>query len=157
MQGVHLVLLELLSHPLYGRVTLRTDNHSPVRRPIRVSRDPAQASAATVLTVGQLATRTGVRTDTVRYYEREGLLPVPQRTGGEHRRYGSADVDRLLFIRGAQRLGLRLAEIRGLLAVRDTGTCPCEPAEGLLRRHVAKIETEMARLTAGELTGPPAG
>lgn len=72
------------------------------------------------LTVGQLATRTGVRTDTVRYYEREGLLPVPQRTGGEHRRYGPADVDRLLFIRGAQRLGLRLAEIRGLLAVRDT-------------------------------------
>jgi DNA-binding transcriptional MerR regulator len=100
------------------------------------------------LTVGQLATRTGVRADTVRYYEREGLLPVPQRTGGEHRRYGPADVDRLLFIRGAQRLGLRLAEIRGLLAVRDTGACPCEPAGGLLRRHVAEIETEMARLAA---------
>jgi len=48
-----------------------------------------------------------VRADTVRYYEREGLLPVPQRTEGEHRRYGPADVDRLLFIRGAQRLGLR--------------------------------------------------
>jgi hypothetical protein len=57
-------------------------------------------------------------------------------------------VDRLLFIRGAQRLGLRLAEIRELLAVRDTGACPCEPAEGLLRRHVAEIETEMARLAA---------
>jgi DNA-binding transcriptional MerR regulator len=57
-------------------------------------------------------------------------------------------VDRLLFIRGAQRLGLRLAEIRGLLAVRDTGTCPCEPAEGLLRRHVAEIGTEIERLAA---------
>jgi hypothetical protein len=68
------------------------------------------------LTVGQLASRTAVRADTVRYYEREGLLPVPQRTEGEHRRYGRADVDRLLFIRGAQRLGLRLAEIRELLA-----------------------------------------
>ena len=67
------------------------------------------------LTVGQLASRTGVRADTVRYYERQGLLPVPQRTEGEHRRYGPADVDRLLFIRGAQRLGLRLAEIRELL------------------------------------------
>ena len=107
------------------------------------------------LTVGQLATRTGVRTGTVRYYEREGLLPAPRRTGGEHRRYGPADVDRLLFIRGAQRLGLRLAEIRDLLAVRDTGTCPCEPAEGLLRRHVAEIDTEIARLTAlrAELAG----
>ena len=75
------------------------------------------------LTVGQLATRTGVRTDTVRYYEREGLLPVPQRTGGEHRRYGPADVDRLLFIRGAQRLGLRLAEIRS-----DPADRPAEPS-----------------------------
>ena len=107
------------------------------------------------LTVGQLASRTGVRADTVRYYEREGLLPVPHRTGGEHRRYGPADVDRLLFIRGAQRLGLRLAEIRGLLAVRDTGACPCEPAEGLLRRHVAEIDQEIARLAAlrAELAG----
>ena len=105
-------------------------------------------TAAGELTVGQLASLTGVRAGTVRYYEREGLLPVPQRTGGEHRRYGPADVDRLLFIRGAQRLGLRLAEIRDLLAVRDTGACPCEPAEGLLRRHVAEVETEMARLAA---------
>lgn len=107
------------------------------------------------LTVGQLAARTGVRTDTVRYYEREGLLPVPQRTDGEHRRYGPADVDRLLFIRGAQRLGLRLAEIRELLAVRDTGTCPCQPAEGLLRRHVTEIDTEIERLAAlrAELLG----
>jgi len=87
------------------------------------------------LTVGQLASRTGVRADTVRYYEREGLLPVPQRTEGEHRRYGRDDVDRLLFIRGAQRLGVRLAEIRELLAIRDTGVCACEPAEGLLRRQ----------------------
>ena len=107
------------------------------------------------LTVGQLAARTGVRADTVRYYEREGLLPVPQRTEGEHRRYGRADVDRLLFIRGAQRLGLRLAEIRELLAVRDTGACACEPAEGLLRRHVAEIDKEMDRLAAlrAELLG----
>jgi DNA-binding transcriptional MerR regulator len=107
------------------------------------------------LTVGQLASRTGVRADTVRYYERQGLLPVPQRTGGEHRRYGPADVDRLLFIRGAQRLGLRLAEIRDLLAVRDTGACPCEPAEGLLCRHVAEIDQEITRLAAlrAELAG----
>ncbi len=107
------------------------------------------------LTVGQLATQTGVRADTVRYYEREGLLPVPQRTQGEHRRYGPADVDRLLFIRGAQRLGLRLAEIRELLAVRDTGTCACQPAAGLLRRHVAEIGKEIERLTAlrSELLG----
>jgi DNA-binding transcriptional MerR regulator len=107
------------------------------------------------LTVGQLAARAGVRADTVRYYERAGLLPVPQRTGGEHRRYGAADVDRLLFIRGAQRLGLRLAEIRALTEVRDTGTCPCGPAGELLRAHLAETDREIARLTAlrGQLTG----
>ena len=100
------------------------------------------------LTVGQLASRAGVRADTIRYYEREGLLPVPQRTAGEHRRYGWADVDRLLFIRGAQRLGLRLAEIRGLLTLRDTGDCPCEPAADLLQQHVTQIDMEIQRLSA---------
>ncbi|POM25769.1 Mercuric resistance operon regulatory protein [Actinomadura rubteroloni] len=107
------------------------------------------------MSVGQLAARIGVRADTVRYYERAGLLPVPQRTSGEHRRYDQRDVDRLLFIRGAQRLGLRLAEIRELLVVREAGACACEPAESLLRRHVAEIDAEMARLAAlrAELTG----
>lgn len=107
------------------------------------------------LSVGQLAARAGVRPDTVRYYERAGLLPRPRRTGGDHRRYGAADLDRLLFIRGGQRLGLRLAEIRELLAVRDTGVCACGPAEVLLRQHVGEIDREMARLAAlrAELSG----
>jgi DNA-binding transcriptional MerR regulator len=101
-----------------------------------------------VLSVGQLAARAGVRPDTIRYYERSGVLPQPCRSDGDHRRYGPADVDRLLFVRGAQRLGLRLTEIRDLLAVRDTGVCPCEPAEQVLSRHVAEIDNEMARLAA---------
>ena len=107
------------------------------------------------LTVGQLAARAGVRADTIRYYERSGLLPEPSRTDGDHRRYGPADLDRLLFIRGAQRLGLRLAEIRELLAVREAGDCPCGPAEVLLRQHVADIDREIARLGAlrAELSG----
>jgi DNA-binding transcriptional MerR regulator len=107
------------------------------------------------LTVGQLASRAGVRPDTIRYYERAGLLPAPRRTDGDHRRYGPADVDRLLFIRGAQRLGLRLAEIRELAVVRDTGSCPCGPAQTLLRRHVAEIDQEIKRLAdlRADLTG----
>ena len=98
------------------------------------------------LTVGQLAARAGVRADTIRYYERSGLLPEPNRTDGDHRRYGPADLDRMLFIRGAQRLGLRLAEIRELLSVRDTGVCPCGPAETLLSEHIGEIDREIARL-----------
>jgi DNA-binding transcriptional MerR regulator len=54
----------------------------------------------------------------------------------------------LLFIQGCQRMGLRLREIATLLAVRDTGVCPCEPAEELLERHIAELDAELARLTA---------
>src|ERR1700735_4984262 len=111
------------------------------------------------LTVGQLAARAGVIADTIRYYERAGLLPPPSRTDGDHRRYGAADVDRLLFIRGAQRLGLRLSEIRELLLVRETGDCPCGPAETLLREHIDEIDREIARLAAlrAELSGMVSG
>src|ERR1700728_2647512 len=112
-----------------------------------------------LLTVGQLAARAGVRADTIRYYERSGLLPEPNRTDGDQRRYGPADLDRMLFIRGAQRLGLRLAEIRELLAVRDTGACPCGPAETLLSEHLGEIDREIARLARlrAELSGMVAG
>jgi len=98
--------------------------------------------------VAQLAEAVGVTADTIRYYERAGLLPAPVRTASGYRAYDAAATDRMRFIQGAQRLGLRLADIRDLLAVRDTGTCPCEPAEQLLRRRLAELDAEMARLAA---------
>jgi MerR family mercuric resistance operon transcriptional regulator len=104
--------------------------------------------ATTGLTVSALADRVGVRPDTIRYYERIGLLPPAARTSGDHRRWPATTVDRLRFIQGCQRLGLSLEEIRDLLAVRDTGACPCEPAGPLLARHLADIDAEMARLAA---------
>ena len=100
----------------------------------------------TGLRITAVASRVGVRPDTIRYYERVGLLPPPDRTAGDHRRYPDAVIDRLRFIRGAQRLGLHLAEIKELLAVRDTGVCACGPAEELLRGHLAEIDAEMIRL-----------
>ncbi len=99
------------------------------------------------LSVSQLARSVGISADTVRYYERAGLLPPPARTPADHRRYDHHAVDRLHFIQGAQRLGLRLREIKTLLEVRDTGVCPCEPAETLLRQHIVGIDRELARLT----------
>jgi DNA-binding transcriptional MerR regulator len=98
--------------------------------------------------VGELAEAVGVTADTVRYYERAGLLPAPARTSSGYRAYDASAVDRMRFIQGAQRLGLRLADIQQLLAVRDAGTCPCEPAEDLLRRRLAELDAEMARLLA---------
>lgn len=106
------------------------------------------STASRGLRVGELAEAVGVSADTVRYYERAGLLPQPQRTASGYRAYDESAADRMLFIRGAQRLGLRLDDIRDLLAVRDAGVCPCEPAEQHLRRRLAELDAEMARLAA---------
>lgn len=81
-------------------------------------------------------------------YEKSGLLAAPERTAAAYRSYDESAVDRLRFIQGAQRLGLRLREIKTLLEVRDTGQCPCAPAEQLLREHVGEIDRELARLRA---------
>jgi DNA-binding transcriptional MerR regulator len=89
-----------------------------------------------------------VGSDTIRYYEKIGLLLPPERTPAGYRIYDAAVVGRLQFIQGAQRLGLTLLDIKNLLAIRDTGECPCEPAETLLRRRMAELDAELARLTA---------
>ena len=67
--------------------------------------------------IGELAQRAGVRIDTVRYYERQGLLPAPQRQASGYRRYEDSDVARLRFVRRAKALGFTLIEIRELLAL----------------------------------------
>jgi DNA-binding transcriptional MerR regulator len=80
------------------------------------------------LTVSMLAKRAGVSAGTVRYYDRAGLLPPTARTPAGYRQYGEDAADRVRFIKGAQRLGLRLREVAELLAVRDRGACLCGPA-----------------------------
>jgi DNA-binding transcriptional MerR regulator len=104
-------------------------------------------TAARGLRVGELADAAGITSDTVRYYEKVGLVAAPGRTPAGYREYHPQTVERLRFIQGAQRLGLTLADIRDLLAIRDTGVCPCEPAEQLLRRRLADLDTQIARLT----------
>ena len=105
-------------------------------------------AAARGLQVAELAAAAGVTADTIRYYEKAGLLPPPARTPAGYRAYNEAAVDRLQFIQGAQRLGLRLRDIKDLLAIRDTGVCPCEPAEELLQRRLSELDAEFTRLTA---------
>lgn len=101
----------------------------------------------TGLTVSRLAAAVGVGGDTVRYYEREGLLPAAPRTSSGYRIFTPETVERMHFIRGAQRLGLSLSDVRDLLAVRDTGVCPCEPAEQHLTRRLAEVDEQLAALS----------
>lgn len=97
-------------------------------------------------TISQIASEVGVRTDTVRYYERVGLLPVPERSPNGYRSYHDSDLERLQFIRGAQRLGLKLRDIRELLAVRDKGSCPCGHTAKLVKKRLADLDSQIASL-----------
>jgi DNA-binding transcriptional MerR regulator len=104
-----------------------------------------------VLTVSKLAKAAGVRPDTVRYYERQGLIPPADRTASGYRMYGQDMVGRLRFIRGSQRFGLRLREIKGLLEIIDRGLCPCGHARELLEARIVDVDRQIAELT--ELRG----
>lgn len=100
------------------------------------------------LKVSELAERAGVSADTVRYYEKEGLLREPERTQSGYRQYDDAALERLHFIRGAQTLGLKLGDIKELLAIRDRGACPCGHTKQLLEQRVAELDAEIRDLRA---------
>jgi DNA-binding transcriptional MerR regulator len=99
------------------------------------------------LTVSHLGAEVGLSAATVRYYERLGLLPEPERTAAGYRQYHQDAVERLRFIKGAQRVGLRLREIAELLAICDQGLCPCGHSEALLRARMAD-DARVAELLA---------
>jgi DNA-binding transcriptional MerR regulator len=99
-------------------------------------------------TISVLAERLGVRPDTLRYYDRLGLLRPSRRSAAGYRLYDEAAVERLEFIRGAQRMGLRLSDIRELLDVRDRGQCPCGHTKVLVQRRLAEVNAEIRQLTA---------
>src|SRR5215218_4266441 len=102
------------------------------------------------LTVSALAEQAGLSADTIRYYERVGLLPEPARSAAGYRLYEEDAVGRLRLIKGAQRAGLRLREIGELLQVADRGQCPCGHSETLLRQRLGEVQAELARLQALE-------
>lgn len=98
------------------------------------------------LTVSKLAGEVGTSSDTLRYYERIGLLPEPSRSPAGYRLYGAEAVERVRFIKRAQRFGLRLEEIGELLAIRERGLCPCGRTRRMLEEKVSGLTVEMAAL-----------
>lgn len=96
------------------------------------------------LTIGQLAKAASVNVETIRFYQRKGLIAEPGRPLGGIRRYDAADADRVRFIKSAQRLGFSLAEVGQLLRL-DTGM-QCSPAAQLASRHLAQVRTRLEDL-----------
>ena len=98
------------------------------------------------LKVSDVASEAGVSSDTIRFYEREGLLAPPGRSASGYRQFDEGAVRRVRFIKGAQSLGLRLAEIRELLEIQDKGACPCGHTKVLVERRIAEIDAEIEQL-----------
>ena len=99
---------------------------------------------ASSLTIGGLAKAANVNVETIRYYKRRGLLSEPKRPLGGIRRYGSADIDRLTFVKTAQQLGFSLDEVGDLLRLED-GT-HCQEASALAEHKLKDVREKIERL-----------
>jgi Cu(I)-responsive transcriptional regulator len=102
-----------------------------------------------LLTIGDLARATGTKVETIRYYERIGLLPAPARTEtGNYRSYSGAQLGRLSFVRRSRDLGFTLDQIRALLDLADQRGRDCGAVDAIAREHLADVERKIADLTA---------
>jgi Cd(II)/Pb(II)-responsive transcriptional regulator len=96
--------------------------------------------------IGEVAEKTQTPIDTIRYYEREGLLPAPSRTAANYRTYQGVHVDRLNFIRRCRQLDMSLEEIRALLAFCDRPASRCDLVNTILDEHIQHVEVRMSEL-----------
>jgi len=96
--------------------------------------------------IGALSKRTGCNIETIRYYERIGLMPPATRSGGGHRLYGEAQSRRLGFIRRTRELGFTLDQVRTLLALVDGGRFTCAQVRRLTLHHLDEVRRKVADL-----------
>ena len=96
--------------------------------------------------IGELARATGANSETIRYYEKIGLLPRPDRTRSNYRDYGLKDAERLAFIRHARGLGFEIADVRSLIDLAEQPDRNCAEADAIASRHLVAVEEKMAQL-----------
>lgn len=99
------------------------------------------------LTIGQLAQRTGVNIENIRYFEKVGLLPAPPRTEGGHRSYDTEHERTLTFIRRARELGFTPDEVRALLELRQPGKASCCEVQEIATHHLGRVRAKITDLT----------
>lgn len=100
--------------------------------------------------IGDLAAAADIPPDTVRYYEKRGLLAAPDRAANGYRTYDDTALNQLRFIRTAQAAGLTLTEIRSVIELRSEGTAPCRHVESLLADKLADVRARQAQLASLE-------
>lgn len=96
--------------------------------------------------IGDLSRHAGVNIETIRYYERIGVLPLPARQENGRRTYTEADARRLGFVRHARELGFDLANVRALLALQEQPEASCEDASRIAQAQLSEVESRVARL-----------
>lgn len=97
--------------------------------------------------IGELARATNTKAETIRYYEREGILPAGDRTDNNYRDYSSDHLAALTFVRRARELGFGMAQVRKLLALSDSEDKPCEDVDQLVQVQIAEVDRKIADLT----------
>jgi DNA-binding transcriptional MerR regulator len=100
-----------------------------------------------MMSIGTLSKQSGVHIETIRYYERAGVLPKARRAPNGRRIYGNEDADRLAFIRHARELGFELVSVRALLALQEKPELSCKAASDLASAQLAAVESRLGRLT----------
>lgn len=101
---------------------------------------------ARVLKTSELAAKAGVNKETIRFYEKKGLLSDPIRTDGGYRQYSPKDLDRLVFIKNAKNLGFSLSEIKELLAIADGDIFKCSDVRRIAESKLDHIINQMQQL-----------
>ena len=103
--------------------------------------------------IGELARATGIKVETIRFYEAEALLPAPERDANDYRRYEKGHLERLSFIRRSREVGFTLDQVRALLRLADAPDAPCTEVDAITTAHVAEIDRKLTDLAAlrGEL------
>ena len=98
--------------------------------------------------IGELAKATGTKAETIRYYEREGILPAADRTDSNYRDYSDEHLATFIFVRRARALGFTMAQVRELLALSDHEDKPCRDVDQLVQRQLGEVTRKIADLTS---------
>lgn len=105
-----------------------------------------QISTVQDLLIGEISRRTGVNIETIRYYERIGVMPRPKRSAGGHRLYDEPQLQRLAFIKHSRDLGFSLKQVCNLLTLVDSGGMTCSDVHALTVEHLTDVKSKIADL-----------
>lgn len=103
-----------------------------------------------MFSIGEISRRTGVKVPTIRYYEEMGLLAAPERTSGNQRRYGRAELERLAFIKHARDLGFPIEAISALIALQEHPDHSCQEATEIAKGQLTAVRSKISQLESLE-------